>query len=54
MILSSTCDNITRCTADDSCETNNGFIVYSVDMLAMTIIKFVMYNTAIFQYVAVM
>ena len=39
----STYDKIARCIANDSSEPNNGFIVYLVDMLALTIIKYAIY-----------
>ena len=34
---SSTYDKITRCTANDMILVNNGFIVYSVDIIALTV-----------------
>ena len=47
MMPSSTYDIITRCIANDSCETNNAFNAYLVDMLALTISKCAMFNTSI-------
>ena len=38
---------MTTCIENDICETSNAFIVYSVDMLALTIIKYAMFNTPI-------
>ena len=49
-----------HCEEYDTCQTNNGFIVHSVNMLALTIENmndmWNMFNTAcsILQYVAVM
>ena len=44
---SSTYDIITRCIANDSCETNNAFNAYLVDMLALTSSKYTMFNTSL-------